>query len=1243
MRMYQKTIANNYGNENSAEERLGKVTLSTVTTKKVYPQDCLAIPITHITKFEYGQVNQFASPMNGSVMVGTLGLLKTIVEPGAGAPIELHTAYAYDRFGNVVKTTSCASDFGSCGDPGATGSSNLPYRITQVSYDPADFAIPAGTGLFDSLSYGAGRYPVKTTNAAGHVELTAYDWRFGTLLQQTGPNGISTCKLYDGLGRQTAEIGRCGSTGQLMTKIQRLSPADAAAGPLKVVTATTPPTGSPSWTYADALGRTRMTLTRAFDNHYVKALTLYDNFGRVSVTTKPFLSTSSDLILGAEARNTIRYYDSLGRVAFVSESLGVLDGTATSAPGNQSQSTMITTTYDGPTITTKRTVNGETRTRSETKNALGKIASVTDANGVTLSFSYDADGNLAYTAAPADVCDSNADTSKAVNITYDARGRKLTSRDPDLGTWVYTYNSFGDLVVQGDGKWRPSYMTYDTLGRMVQRDDDSGTARWIYDVAPHGVGKLAAMMSPSDSRLAGACQVAFAPRPPDGEKQAGRSYHYTEFGDVDEVTDCADGSTFLTTHSYDRFGRPNLLRYPETIGNHLAVKYVYTKAGYLHYVADDATGKVMWAAKAMNAAGQVTDEVLGNGVETTSVRNDATGWLLGRTSTAHADGDKMIQGWGYVFDEAGNLRARQRTDGANGVAASETFGYDPLDRLLTATVLIPAQGYDPESYTYDSLGNLQTKAGKPYHYGTGCQAGGHDAGPHAVCQIDDGPTYNYDANGNLLSVGDRTVAWNAANKATRLTSGTGSATKTADFIYGADGLRVVQAVGTGDGELGSSTNSTLSRTVYVGLGATGKSVYERTTHGTTIEHSHFFYAGSAHGGSSFAIQVITEDTSTSPPPPRTEYHHFDHLGSVTAVSDESGHVTSAPGGGSGASMIGYDPWGAIRSPSGQAADPPTFASPAGNRGFTDHEVISSLGLVNMNGRIYDPTVGRFLSPDPNVQFASDLQTYNRYSYAAGNPLRYTDPTGYVFAEFWHDAGPMVTIMASAAASIACGGNVGCGYAVAVGIAALNTTAAIAAGVPWDAAIFNSSYSLMVGMGLGGAGAMIGGSSPLGTVVGGMIGGGLTAAVMTPITGGSLGKNLLGGAAYGALSAAISMAASHTNPVDQATQMEQQGGGEWHANVGRGRNPNIEQGEIEDGEPITDKGFRKELLKTWQRTGSGGAMHEEGVTEELLPEGGYGKKQYWRESITLDEARSTHTEPTSQGPVLRRGNPRRGSF
>jgi len=50
----------------------------------------------------------------------------------------------------------------------------------------------------------------------------------------------------------------------------------------------------------------------------------------------------------------------------------------------------------------------------------------------------------------------------------------------------------------------------------------------------------------------------------------------------------------------------------------------------------------------------------------------------------------------------------------------------------------------------------------------------------------------------------------------------------------------------------------------------------------------------------------------------------------------------------------------------------------------------------MNGRIYDPTLGRFLQADPHVQAPMNSQSYNRYSYVLNNPMSYTDPSGYFF-------------------------------------------------------------------------------------------------------------------------------------------------------------------------------------------------------------------------------------------------------
>lgn len=66
-----------------------------------------------------------------------------------------------------------------------------------------------------------------------------------------------------------------------------------------------------------------------------------------------------------------------------------------------------------------------------------------------------------------------------------------------------------------------------------------------------------------------------------------------------------------------------------------------------------------------------------------------------------------------------------------------------------------------------------------------------------------------------------------------------------------------------------------------------------------------------------------------------------------------------------------------------------------DRGFTGHEHLPSVfGLIDMNGRMYDSKLGRFLSADPYVQAPGYSQSYNRYAYCFNNPLIYTDPSGY---------------------------------------------------------------------------------------------------------------------------------------------------------------------------------------------------------------------------------------------------------
>ena len=149
--------------------------------------------------------------------------------------------------------------------------------------------------------------------------------------------------------------------------------------------------------------------------------------------------------------------------------------------------------------------------------------------------------------------------------------------------------------------------------------------------------------------------------------------------------------------------------------------------------------------------------------------------------------------------------------------------------------------------------------------------------------------------------------------------------------------------------------------------------YEKEINATGTKE--FYYISGPVG--IIAVYIVTNGSG------QLYYTLTDHLGSIVALMDETGTIVEE---------TSFGPWGRTRNPNTWHYDNTAGLSLI-FRGFTDHEMLPEFGLINMNGRLYDPALGRFLSPDNHVQNSNNPQNYNRYSYCLNNPLVYTDPDG----------------------------------------------------------------------------------------------------------------------------------------------------------------------------------------------------------------------------------------------------------
>ncbi len=302
-------------------------------------------------------------------------------------------------------------------------------------------------------------------------------------------------------------------------------------------------------------------------------------------------------------------------------------------------------------------------------------------------------------------------------------------------------------------------------------------------------------------------------------------------------------------------------------------------------------------------------------------------------------------------------------------SATETFVYDGLNRLDYSTLTTPGTGtITNQDLSYNAIGNILWKQDVGnYSY--------HASKKRAVIQA--GTTsYGYDANGNMTSRGGSTIGYTSYNLPGVIYAGSNSST----LSYGAYRNRYKQV---------AVTAGISETTIYVG------GILEKVTKSGTITWRHRI---EGPGG---LLAIVNCTGSSCDPTTTTHYLHRDTLGSPELITNSAGTELVKLSFGAFGERRDRDWHGAVSS-----ADMAAIGNST-RRGFTEHEHLDAVGLIHMNGRVYDPVLGRFLASDPVADGLGRAGGFNRYAYVQNNPLTLIDPSGLSSKETKlpkHDAG-----------------------------------------------------------------------------------------------------------------------------------------------------------------------------------------------------------------------------------------------
>lgn len=842
------------------------------------------------------------------------------------------------------------------------------------------------TGRTTSTSYGTNTGGQLTerdvTNAANQTSSTTLDPARGSTIRTKDIAGHLTTASYDALGRLTAlwQPGHVQGTDPASTtysyQLQNNGPEALTAKTL-----VDPGNGAtPGYVTAisiyDQLGQLRQTQTDGVGGGRVITDTYHDSHGWVIRTnnrwyttgapsTAPITTTDS----GVDSR-TLVTFDGAGRPTQSTEYQGTTAKWSTKTVYGGDRTTVIpptggveTTTVDDargntteldqwttpPTITGNTLSGGLAQTATYQYTALNQQKAMTTAAGTPLAATW--------------------------TTSYDLAGRITAKTDPDTGSSSSTYDDAGEITTSTDGNGHVLGYTYDSLGRRTSENDGGPTgtqlAGWVYDTLQAGQLTSATRYTPTGNYVVAATGYD-ATGNPTGTSTTLPASEVSFGGTLN-----ADGTrTFKTGYTWTGTHLPATT--VPAVGGSLpteTIRNTYDNHG-------DPTGangiNAYVSATSWSSYGEPNQYSLGVSTPIawlTFTRDPQTRRII-TTDLSAQKATPQLEHTAYTYDPAGNTTKSVETEGGGTGAPTETqcYTYDSLDQLTQAwsatdactaypatagnTTVGGAQPYWT-SWTLDAAGNRTqqvqhatpggSSATTTTTYTPGLTGHAHALASTSTTGGATGSTsYTYNPDGTtstrVLAAGTQTLTYTPEGRTDTVTAPGG----TVSYLYTADGDQLIRRDPTtstlflpGEELTRNNSTGTVTGTRYYTFNGTVVSM--RTGHG----NPQYLYAD-PHGSAQVAVPTLSTGTGT--PIRRYLDPYGNPLGTVTGGTWPDQHA------------------------------------------FLGKPQDTTTGLTDLGARQYDPTTGRFTSPDP-LLVPGDPISLAGYAYADNNPVTNSDPTG----------------------------------------------------------------------------------------------------------------------------------------------------------------------------------------------------------------------------------------------------------